>query len=115
MRVKGGTTARKYRKSIKKAASGARGTKHTSYRIASQTVIRSAQYAFRDRRAKKRDFRKLWIARISAAVKAEGYNYSQFMNGLKKNKVEINRKMLAELAINNPNEFKALVKEVCKK
>ena len=115
MRVKGGTTARKYRKSVKKAASGAWGTKHTSYRIASQTVIRSAQYAFRDRRAKKRDFRKLWIARISAAVKALGYNYSQFMNGLKKNKVEINRKMLSELAINNPAEFKTLVESVCKK
>ncbi len=115
MRVKGGTTARKYRKSVKKAASGARGTKHTSYRVASQTVIRSAQYAFRDRRAKKRDFRKLWIARISAAVQAHGYNYSQFINGLKKNKIEINRKMLSELAINNPKEFNALVEIACKK
>lgn len=115
MRVKGGTTARKYRKSVKKAASGARGTKHTSYRIASQTVIRAASYAFRDRRAKKRDFRKLWIARISAAVKALGYNYSQFINGLKKNKIEINRKMLSELAISQPEEFKALVETACKK
>lgn len=115
MRVKGGTGARKYRKSVKKQASGARGTKHTTYRVAKQTVIRSSQYAFRDRRAKKRDFRKLWIARISAAVKALGYNYSQFMNGLKKNKIEINRKMLSQLAIENPNEFKALVESVCKK
>lgn len=115
MRVKGGTTARKYRKSVKKAASGARGTKHTSYRIASQTVIRSAQYAFRDRRAKKREFRKLWIARISAALKPYGYNYSQFMNGLKKHKIEIDRKNLSELAINNPKEFKAIVDEAFKK
>lgn len=115
MRVKGGTGARKYRKSVKAAASGSRGTRHTSYRIAKQTVIRSAQYAFRDRRAKKRDFRKLWIARISAAVKALGFNYSVFMAGLKKNKIEINRKMLSELAISNPEEFKALVESVCKK
>ncbi len=115
MRVKGGTGARKYRKSIKKAASGSRGTRHTSYRVAKQTVIRSAQYAFRDRKAKKRDFRKLWIARISAACKANKTNYSTFMHGLKKNKIEINRKMLSELAINNPAEFKILVDTVCKK
>ena len=115
MRVKGGTGARKYRKSVKKAASGSRGTRHTSYRIAKQTVIRSAGYAFRDRKAKKRDFRKLWIARINGAVRELGYSYSVFMNGLKKNKIEINRKMLSELAINNPNEFKALVESVCKK
>lgn len=115
MRVKGGTTARKYRKAVKKAASGSRGTRHTSYRIAKQTNIRSAQYAFRDRKAKKRDFRKLWIARISAACKPLGVNYSTFMNGLKKNKVEINRKMLAELAISQPAEFKILVESVCKK
>jgi len=115
MRVKGGTGARKYRKSVKKAASGSRGTRHTSYRVAKQTVIRSAQYAFRDRKAKKRDFRKLWIARISAACKALGFNYSVFMNGLKKNNVEINRKMLSELAISQPNEFKILVESVCKK
>lgn len=115
MRVKGGTGARKYRKSIKEAASGSRGTRHTSYRVAKQTVIRSAQYAFRDRKAKKRDFRKLWIARISAACKQLGVNYSTFMHGLKVNKIEINRKMLSELAISNPNEFKILVETACKK
>lgn len=115
MRVKGGTGARKYRKSVKAAASGSRGTRHTSYRIAKQTIIRSAAYAFRDRKAKKRDFRKLWIARINGSVRALGYSYSAFMNGLKKNNIEINRKMLSELAINNPAEFKALVESVCKK
>ncbi len=115
MRVKGGSSTRKYRKSIKEAASGSRGTRHTSYRVAKQTVIRSAQYAFRDRKAKKRDFRKLWIARISAACKELGVNYSTFMYGLKKNKIEINRKMLSELAISNPKEFKILVDTACKK
>ena len=115
MRVKGGTTARAARKAVKKSVSGARGTRHTSYRVARQTQIRAAQYAFRDRKAKKRDFRKLWIARISASVRALGYTYSKFMDGLNKNKIAINRKMLSEMAINNPKEFEALVKEVCKK
>ena len=115
MRVKNGPTTRRYRKSIKKAASGSRLTRHTSYKVAYQTVIKSAQYAFRDRKAKKRTFRKLWITRINAAVSKLGYNYSTFMHNLKKNKIEINRKMLSELAIHNENEFKNLVESVCKK
>lgn len=115
MRVKGGKSTRAYRKSIKKRAAGSRGTRHTSYRVAKQTVIRSSQYAFRDRRAKKRNFRKLWIARINGAIREYGINYSKFINILKKNKIMINRKMISELAINNPKEFKILVESVLKK
>ena len=115
MRVKGGPSTRRYRKSIKKAAAGSRLSRHTSYRVANQTVIKSAQYAFRDRKAKKRTFRKLWITRINAAVNQLGYNYSTFMHNLKKNKIEINRKMLSELAIHHMNEFKNIVESICKK
>lgn len=114
MRVKGGTKTRQYRKSIKKIASGSRGTRHTSYRVANQTVIRAGQYAYRDRKTKKREFRKLWITRISAAIKPFDLNYSKFIYLLKKNKIEINRKILSQLAIENPNEFKKIV-EIIKK
>lgn len=114
MRVKNTPATRQRRKKVKKAAEGTRGTRHTSYRVARQTNIRSGQYAFRDRKARKRDFRKLWIQRINASVKAMGYNYSTFMHNLKANNININRKMLSELAINQPSEFKSLVEKVMK-
>ena len=115
MRVKGGTKAHQYRKSIKKQVSGSRGTRHTSYRVANQTVIRASQYAYRDRRNKKRVFRKLWISRLSSALKPYNINYSKFLHALKINKIAINRKMLSQLAIENPDEFKMIVETVCKK
>ncbi|MDR0545791.1 MAG: 50S ribosomal protein L20 [Mycoplasmataceae bacterium] len=115
MRVKGGPVTRRRRKAIKNRVEGAWGTKHTSYRIARQTLLRSADYAYTDRRAKKRDFRKLWNTRINAAVRELGYNYSTFINALHKNKIAINRKMLSELAINNKESFNALVEKVMKK
>jgi large subunit ribosomal protein L20 len=115
MRVKGGHVTKQRRKSIKKQVSGAWGTKHTSFKIAKQTLLRSADYAYRDRKARKRDFRKLWNARINAAIRPLGYNYSTFINALHKNKILINRKMLSELAISEPNAFKSLVEQVMKK
>ncbi|MDR1850645.1 MAG: 50S ribosomal protein L20 [Mycoplasmataceae bacterium] len=115
MRATNGPVTRRRRNSIKKRVSGAWGTKHTSYKIARQTLIRASIYALRDRRAKKGDFRKLWINRINGALKTMGYNYSSFMNGLKKNKIEINRKMLSELIIQEPNAFKAIVEKAMAK
>ncbi|MGL4951047.1 MAG: 50S ribosomal protein L20 [Mycoplasma sp.] len=114
MRVKGGPTTRRRRKKWLKAAEGSWGTRHTSYRIAKQTVIRASEYAYNDRKKRKNDFRKLWIARINAAVREMGYTYSDFMHQLKVNNIEINRKLLSELAINNPSEFELLVKKVMK-
>ena len=114
MRVKGGSVTRQRRKKWLEQAEGSWGTRHTSFRVAKQTVVRASTYAYADRRTKKSDFRKLWIARINAAVRAEGYTYSAFMNQLKKHNININRKMLSELAINQPDEFKALVKSVMK-
>lgn len=121
MRVKGGSVTRQRRKRWLEKAEGSWGTRHTSFRIAKQTVIRAAEYAYRDRRNKKRDFRKLWITRINAAVRELGYTYSQFMNALVKNNIVtkdgqgLNRKMLSELAINNPVEFRNLVTSVFSK
>lgn len=114
MRIKGGPTTRRRRKKWLDRAEGSWGTRHTSYRIAKQTVIRAAEYAYNDRRKRKNDFRKLWIARINAAVREMGYKYSDFMHQLKVNNIEINRKLLSELAINNPSEFKQLVEKVMK-
>lgn len=120
MRVKGGSVTRQRRKRWLEEAEGSWGTRNTSYRIARQTVIRAAEYAYRDRRNKKRDFRKLWISRINAAVRELGYTYSQFMNALVKANVVtkdgqgLNRKMLSELAINNPEAFNQLVNKVMK-
>ena len=115
MRIKGGTKARQYRKSIKNKASGARGTRHTSYRVANQTVIKAGQYAYRDRKAKKREFRKLWITRISAAVKPFNLNYSKFIYLLKKNKIVVNRKILSQLAVEHENEFNKIVEKILPK
>lgn len=114
MRVKNSVATKKRRKKWLDAAEGTWGVNHKSYRNAKQTVIKSSQYAYRDRRNKKRDFRKLWIARINAAVRKDGYKYSSFINELHKQNIQINRKMLSELAINHPEEFSKFLKEVMK-
>ena len=108
-RVKGAMMTRKRRNKTLKIAKGYWGSKSKHFKMAKQAVMKSGSYAFRDRRAKKRDFRKLWIARISAAVKPYGINYSRLMNGLKKAGIDMNRKMLSELAINDATAFAALV------
>ncbi|MEH7108145.1 MULTISPECIES: 50S ribosomal protein L20 [Bacillaceae] len=107
-RVKGGTVTRKRRKKVLKLAKGYYGSKHTLYKVANQQVMKSLQYAFRDRRQKKRDFRKLWITRINAAARINGLSYSRLMHGLKLAGIEVNRKMLAELAISDANAFTQL-------
>ncbi len=108
-RVKGAMMTRKRRKKILKLAKGYFGAKSKLYRTANEAVMKSLRYAYIGRKQKKRDFRRLWITRISAACKANGVNYSRFMNGLKKAGIEINRKMLAELAVNDAAAFTALV------
>src|SRR5690554_5916699 len=108
-RVKGGYVTRRRRKRTIKLAKGYFGAKSKKYRIANQAVMKSLTYAYRDRKARKRDFRKLWIARINAAARLNGLSYSKFIAGLKKNGVEINRKMLADLAVNDEKAFAELV------
>lgn len=110
-RVKGALSTRKRRKKILKLAKGYRGHKSKNFRVANQAVMKSLVYAYIGRKQKKRDFRRLWITRISAAAKQNGMNYSQFMNGLKKAGIEINRKMLSEIAINDAAAFTALVEK----
>ena len=109
MRVKGGPATRNRRKKILKLAKGYYGAKHLLFRTAKEQVVHSLAYAFRDRRNKKRDFRKLWIVRINAAANQCGINYSTLMHGLKVANVDINRKMLSELAINDFETFAQLV------
>lgn len=104
-RVRPGHATRKRHKRVLKAAKGYRGTRSKLFRVAKQTVIKAGQYAFRDRRARKRDFRALWITRISAACDARGLSYSKFMGGLKKADIFLNRKMLSEIAIADPAAF----------
>ena len=104
-RVKGGTVARKRRKKILKLAKGYFGSKHRLYRTANEQVMRSFQYAYRDRRQRKRDFRKLWITRINAAARLNGLSYSKFMHGLKLAGIDMNRKMLAQIAITDEKAF----------
>ncbi len=111
-RVKGAMNTRKRHKKILKLAKGYRGAKSKLFRTANQAVMKSLSYAYRDRKQKKRNFRQLWIARISAAAKMNGINYSKFMNGIKKNGIEINRKMLAEIAVSDPAAFAKLVEKV---
>ena len=113
-RVKGAMMTRKRRNKILKMAKGYWGAKSKHFKMANQAVMKSLTYAYVGRRLKKRDFRQLWITRISAAVKMHGMNYSTFMHGLKVAGVEINRKMLAELAVNNEAAFAQLV-EMAKK
>ena len=108
-RVKGAMMTRKRRNKVLKLAKGYWGSKSKHFKMAKEAVMKSGNYAFRDRRAKKRDFRRLWITRISAAVKPYGINYSRFMNGLKKAGIDMNRKMLSELAIHDAAAFGALV------
>lgn len=108
-RVKGAMMTRKRRKKILKLAKGYWGAKSTHYKVANQAVMKSLKYAFIGRKQKKRDFRRLWITRISAQAKVCGINYSRFMNGLKKSGIEMNRKMLADLAVNDKAAFAALV------
>lgn len=110
-RVKGGVNAKKTHKKVLKQAKGYFGAKSKLYRMAKQAVIKSLTYAYIGRKQKKRQFRQLWIARINAACRANGTNYSQFMNALKKQNVQINRKMLSEMAIHQPEDFKALVEK----
>ena len=107
-RVKGAMMTRKRRNKIMKLAKGYWGSKSKHFRVANQAVMKSLSYAYTGRRLKKRDFRSLWITRISAACKLNGMNYSTFMNGLKKSGIAINRKMLAELAVNDKAAFTQL-------
>lgn len=113
-RSKFGPKSRRRRKKILKLAKGYRGANSKLIRTAKEKVARALQYAYRDRRVKKRDFRALWITRIGIASKNLGLSYSKFMNGLKKANVEVNRKVLAELAVNEPKSFESLV-ELAKK
>ena len=113
-RVKGAMMTRKRRNKILKLAKGYWGSKSKHYKMANQAVMKSGVYAYKGRKLKKRDYRRLWITRISAAVKPFGLNYSTFMNGLKKSGIVINRKVLAELAVNNKAAFTQLV-ETAKK
>ncbi|MBQ7315015.1 MAG: 50S ribosomal protein L20 [Clostridia bacterium] len=107
-RVKGAMMTRKRRKSVLKAAKGYWGAKSKHFKMAKQAVLKSGNYAFAGRKLKKRDFRSLWIARISAAAKANGMNYSTFMHGLKVAGIDLNRKMLSEIAIADKAAFSAL-------
>ena len=111
-RIKRAVNAHKKRRKIFKLAKGYWGAKSKQYRAASEQVRRSLRYAYTGRKLRKRDFRRLWIVRINAACRALNVNYSQFMNGLKKANIELNRKVLADLAVSEPAEFKALVEKV---
>lgn len=111
-RVKGGMRTRARHKKILKLAKGYFGAKSKLYRVANQAVMKSLNYAFRDRKAKKRDFRRLWIARINAAARINGISYSRLMNALKVNGIELNRKVLADMAVNDATGFAQLVAKV---
>ena len=110
-RVSRGITAKAKHKKVLQRAKGYYGRRKNVFRVAVQAVERGMQYAYRDRRNRKRDFRGLWIQRINAGVRLHGITYSQFINGLKKATIEIDRKVLAELAVNQPEIFKALVEK----
>jgi len=110
-RVSRGVFARARHKNIIKKAKGYYGRRKNVFRVAVQAVEKGMQYAYRDRKKRKSDFRGLWIQRINAAVRMYGMTYSQFINGLKKGTIEIDRKILAELAVNQPEAFKALVEK----
>lgn len=112
-RAKTGTVRRAKHKKVLKRAKGFWGSRSKSFRIAQQTLLNAADYEYRDRRDKKNDFRRLWIARINAAARAEGMSYSSFISGLRRAEVDLNRKVLADLAAREPEAFKKLV-EVAK-
>ncbi|MBF0369177.1 MAG: 50S ribosomal protein L20 [Magnetococcales bacterium] len=108
-RVKRGVTAHARHKKIIKLAKGYRGRNGSCYRIALEKVEKGLQYAYRDRKTRKREFRRLWITRINAAARLSGLSYSQFMNGMTKSGLELDRKVLADLAVNKPEDFAKLV------
>ena len=111
-RIKGAVTTRARRKSVLKRAKGYFGAKSIRFKMAKQAVMKSGQYAFVGRKNKKRDFRRLWIARINAAARQNGMSYSKFISGLKKANININRKMLAEMAVSDSQGFAALVEKI---
>ena len=111
-RVKRGVTSKAKHKKVLKSVKGQYGRRKNTIRIARQAMEKAMQYAYRDRKAKKREFRSLWIQRINAGVRAEGLTYARFINGLSKSKIKLDRKVLAELAYNNPEAFKSIVKKV---
>ncbi|MDC0216390.1 50S ribosomal protein L20 [Candidatus Pelagibacter sp.] len=110
-RVKRGVTSHAKHKKVLKAVKGQWGRRKNTIRIARQAMEKAMQYAYRDRRVKKRDFRSLWIQRINAGVRAEGLTYSKFINGLSKSGIKLDRKVLAEIAYENPEAFKTIVKK----
>ena len=110
-RVKRGVTSRAKHKKVLKAVKGQWGRRKNTIRVARQAMEKAMQYAYRDRRAKKREFRSLWIQRINAGVRAEGLTYSKFINGLNKSGIKLDRKVLAEIAYSNPEAFKTIVKK----
>ena len=110
-RVKRGVTSHAKHKKVLKAVKGQWGRRKNTIRVARQAMEKAMQYAYRDRRNKKRDFKSLWIQRINAGVRAEGLTYSKFINGLAKSGIKIDRKILAEIAYENPNAFKTIVKK----
>lgn len=111
-RVKRGVRANKRKKNILKRTKGFLGGRKSKFAAAKQALLKAGQYAFRDRKARKRVFRALWITRLNAAVREEGLSYSKFIAGLKKNKVELDRKILAQIAFENPDIFKKIVEKV---
>ena len=110
-RVKRGVTSHAKHKKVLKSVKGQWGRRKNTIRVAKQAMEKSMQYAYRDRRNKKRDFKSLWIQRINAGVRAEGLTYSKFINGLNKSGIKIDRKILAEIAYDNPEAFKTIVKK----
>mgnify|MGYP000025751249 FL=1 len=110
-RVKRGVTSHAKHKKVLKAVKGQWGRRKNTIRVARQAMEKAMQYAYRDRRTKKRDFRSLWIQRINAGVRAEGLTYSKFINGLNKSGIKLDRKILAEIAYDNPEAFKTIVKK----
>ena len=111
-RTKRGVTSKARHKKVLKAVKGQFGRRKNTIRIARQAMEKAMQYAYRDRRAKKREFRSLWIQRINAGVRLEGLRYSKFINGLNKSKIKMDRKVLADIAYNEPEVFKSIVKKV---
>jgi len=114
MRIKRGVNALKKRRKVMKASKGYWGAKSKLYRVAREQVMKSGQYAYIGRKLRKRDMRQLWIARINAACRINGLSYSKFMHGLKVNNIELNRKVLADMAINDPQSFADLCAKVNK-
>ncbi len=110
-RVKRGVTSRAKHKKVLKAVKGQWGRRKNTIRVARQAIEKSMQYAYRDRRNKKREFKSLWIQRINAGVRAEGLTYSKFIHGLNKSGIKLDRKILAEIAYDNPEAFKTIVKK----